>query len=98
MSANHSPLPWYVEHGDGIVGVHSADGEFIANCGPYEVSENCEAGDLIVRAANSHDELLAVATELASWTENPNFRLSPRLLNLIDKARAAIAKAEEREA
>jgi hypothetical protein len=93
-------LGWIIEHGNGRIG-WSAYATADPNEGeatPFPVSEANAA--FIVRAVNCHDELLAVLTEIcesagpAGWTRDAT--LSVVASAVIDRARAALAKAEDR--
>jgi hypothetical protein len=54
--------------------------------------------ELIVRAVNNHDELVAALRSLCDWCEATDTDGSVYVSEAITKARAAIAKAEDREA
>lgn len=96
--SQHSPLPWRIERGvckndhpHTSADVIDAEGVFVANCGC-----TCWAvpnTDLIVRAVNCHDALLAALKVLVDAYEDPQLD-DPHALVLV--AKDAIEKAEGR--
>lgn len=109
MSEKHTPGPWTVRRSRGVMGVSverwAIDGPPQGLAGRWWVctAESDEPTDeanaeFIVRACNSHDDLLAALKELL---EDPDYQIAiggnPRAVDaMLARARAAIAKAEPR--
>jgi hypothetical protein len=84
MSAKHCPLPWSIDGPyDNSVDVEAADGAWVAEVFDAKVADGYGNAEFIVRACNSHYELLEALRDLLRDTG----------LNARDAALAAIAKA-----
>lgn len=102
-SATHSPLPWRIRssaivaqrgHVESVIAmVYAPNGP---DCSPAELAAN---KTIIVRAVNSHAELVAAleSTEQdACWNDGDTVAsLRVRLDNLAENARASLAKARQ---
>lgn len=92
----HSPTPWSVRPAhDGsfvIATGREAEGGVVARRNSGSGTSLADAA-FIVRAANSHDELVAALSALLAAYE---YRVGDGLTPLITNARAALAKAEGR--
>lgn len=92
---NNSPLPWNVEHPFGEPGVYIAapDTSLVAKIygnGPYADAN----ADLVVRAVNSHADLLSALESVAKFYQD-NFDAMPVAFQTFDHiVSAAIAKAK----
>lgn len=88
-----SPLPWVVSYTANHVFVESALRHFVCERVRSDIAD--ADAELIVRAVNCHDELLAAleeCVEVLSFLETrTSVRTNPPTL---EKARAAIAKAK----
>jgi hypothetical protein len=103
--AEYSPIPWRIgpiNYAD----VYDADGEIVALC-PKGYETTATNAEFIVRACNSHDELLAALTGLMNAIEvgllvrniddddAPDWSIKMALfVLLLSKAETAISKAE----
>ena len=102
MSA-HTPGPWQVAgHGTTVDHTHERSRRPpVARCGlthglgPAGDEDRANA-EFIVRACNSHDELLAALRELTRAWDSTQFPVSDRMDAALKDADAAIAKAEGR--
>ncbi len=102
MNTKHTSLPWIVVIGDVI---RSVEGERVADCETSKLSARpCPPGPVdeanaafIVRACNSHDELVAVLKKVALFGENIDslsIGYVAALAELGRNASAALAKAK----
>lgn len=67
---SHTPTPWRTYAGRAIV--FDADGNYVAYCGQshfIETEEQKANAEFIVRACNSHDELVAALEDLSGLCE-----------------------------
>ena len=93
--ADHTPLPWRVEQPNPDRPI------FIIINKKYGIVVHKTTGgdaEFIVRACNSHGELLEVLEalkELMPWVSGVYTRKSPNALKAIERVKQAIAKAEE---
>jgi len=105
MSTAHAPTPYRVEpyvdgidilDANGVPVLHLADRKIATDGMPPENAR------FIVRACNAHDDLRAACRELVRWDDGEDTEGLPdvfnRLEDIVCQARAAIAKAEGREA
>jgi hypothetical protein len=104
MTSAHSPLPWSVgvansgdQIDDGAPGIESADGWTVCDVWP-SACPDCDSlrfaianAEFIVRAVNSHADLLAALKAIVAADEVKSL---DRIVAAIPAARAAIAKAE----
>ena len=95
-TAKHTPGPWEIRDNQEII-VREGGGtvRLIAQCHAGHSPERSANAAYIVRACNSHEELLQALKVLLDHTEEqyPHFE-SIRGINDKEKARAAIANAE----
>lgn len=101
MEAKHSPLPWRQHSGDGktYASVRSHWGQCVADCGSRSDNMAQANAELIVRAVNCHDELVAAlkAVEpLVSFLHADYMQRNPNNSHAaeIEALRAVLAKAE----
>lgn len=89
----HTPLPWFYEqvHKEGYFKITRDDGE-----DTHKVASGLSQSDaaFIVRACNSHYDLIAALEGLTSWCEGYEIAENPIALKYIEKARAALSKAK----
>lgn len=95
----HTPTPWKKsENNWGKVNIHNFPNgggtnliaDLIGNA--KEMDSNA---DFIVRAVNSHDELVEACKEVLLWAKTPgNHGGNPYCMEFVKKAEKALAKAE----
>jgi hypothetical protein len=96
MSTTHTPIPWYAT-GKHVQSAAINEDNYVCEAeGNSEEQANANAA-LIVRAVNSHDELLAALTDLLEFARNavPEYQ-ADNMAHYEAIARAAIAAAEGR--
>jgi hypothetical protein len=114
IAATHTPTPWRVVENDGAYVKASYLARLRIETAPESGRDLCLAlvitdtselnnranADFIVRAVNSHDDLLealkAVTETLASWTADHSFDCTAHIDAVLAVANAAISKAEGR--
>ncbi len=99
--SEHSPTPWR-RGTDGLI--FAANNEYVTDTCGTSLPGGEENQKLIVRAVNSHDELVAALKDLVEWeasegsgahiAENPTAENADRYMKIIGRAVAAIALAE----
>lgn len=93
--ANHTPLPWYSAPNDFSYTIYPVEGPkdgVMTSYGHYRDKENKEVdAAFIVRACNSHYELLELARQVVLCSEVEGVEIPH---DILDGAKAAIAKAE----
>lgn len=92
MNTKHSPLPWSRGRRSFI---EDANGNGIAVC-QYSTTQEADA-DLIVKAVNSHEELVAALKECITEEGAPGLqeglgRMRRRLLSINEIARSVLKK------
>jgi hypothetical protein len=91
MSTTHTPIPWYAT-GKHVQSAAINEDNYVCEAeGNSEEQANANA-ELIVRAVNSHADLLAALKELLA----DKYLADPINADRMAKTRAAIAKAEGR--
>lgn len=95
MTTQHTPTPWKCAARPGPCGTHllciaSANDLLIADI--WGGSEANAA--FIVRAVNAHDELVAALRGVLVWADRYRPPLSPDSIEMLERVRAALAKAK----
>lgn len=90
MNDTHSLLPWHIEELPATIRIRGAGDECVMESNQYRVHRKADT-EFIVRACNSHDDLLAALKGSLDWLASyPGGNANAAYL----VARAAVDKAE----